>query len=533
MKRFSFKAKTTILITILITAVCASSIASIVAMSRRVESSETLKSLIKCVERNVDEIEYKNGILNIEDDFAFYSDGVYCEVFDESGNLIEGNAPFAINETSYFKDGKTEKVSGEKEEYYIYDTRLDFIKYEYEIDVFSGQIIKYEADVTMPEVMKAEEYKITKFKNGIDTEQAIDIALSHAGVSRADSTVLSVELPGYENMQVFRIEFTCNTPLYAGVWIRGAVPADYSSNAFSAINKAVIFTFPALILLAALGAFLLSKHTIRPVESISLSAREISSGNDLSKRIEVKSNSDEISTLASTFNGMLERLQASFENEKRFTSDVSHELRTPISVIKAECEFALSEHSNFNDKVEALVSINEQAVKMTDLVNTMLTLTKAEQGKTRFKYENIDLSALVSNVCAEFKTSKGITLFTNIKNNIRFNCNEMLIKQLVLNLVSNADKYGKENGYIKVSLSEENSDVILSVEDNGIGIKDEDIPKLTGRFYRADTSRGETDGFGLGLSLSDNIVALHGGKMLIESEFSVGSKFTVIFSEKN
>ena len=109
----------------------------------------------------------------------------------------------------------------------------------------------------------------------------------------------------------------------------------------------------------------------------------------------------------------------------------------------------------------------------------------------------------------------------------------MLIKQLILNLVSNADKYGKENGYIKVSLSKENSDVILSVEDNGIGIKDEDIPKITGRFYRADTSRGETDGFGLGLSLSDNIVALHGGKMLIESEFSVGSKFTVIFSEKN
>lgn len=531
MKNISFKAKTTIWITLLIAAVCAVSITGILLTGRRVASTEIQQSLISTVERNVDEIEYKNGILEIENDFAFYSDGIYCDVYGDSFEYINGRAPESLIDSTEFSNGEIKTHTNGDSEFYIYDTHLNFNKYEYEIDVFSGQIIQYEADVTSPEALTAGSYSVTRFNNGIDTEQAIDIALAHAGATRENATIITAEIPSYDNRQVFKIEFTCTEPLYEGVWVRGIVPANTAENAFGAINKALLYIIPVFVVIAALGAYLLSRRTIRPVENITRSARDISSGSDLTKRIEIDGGSNEISALAETFNGMLERLQISFESEKQFTSDASHELRTPLAVIKAECEYALSENADSEDKAEALASINEQTDKMTRLVNALLSLTRTEQGTERFHFENADMSTLVEETCLAFVPQKGIMLSTDIEKGIYYNMDISLISRLLENLLSNAVRYGKENGYINVTLKKNGEKIILSVKDNGIGIKDEDLPKIWGRFYRADSSRSSSEGFGLGLALVDRIAALHNGKADVKSVFGEGSEFIITFKK--
>lgn len=532
MKNISFKAKTTVWITALVSAVCILCVIGIVLMGIKLSDNQIEQSLISTVESNADEIEYKNGILEIESDFEFYKDGIYCDIYSSDFEYIGGETPNSLIHFSDFENGKIKKTEKNDNSYLVYDYRLDFSRFEYEIDVFSGQIIKYEANALASQNTSPAEYSVTYFENGINTEKAIDIALSHAGTTRENTTVIAAELPGYESRQVFRIEFICSEPVYDSIWIRGLIPSASAENAFGNVGKAFILIIPLFIILAAVGAYIISKKTIKPIEDIGRSAHEISSGKDLSKRIEINSDTNEITTLAKTFNEMLKRLQISFESEKQFTSDASHELRTPLAVIKAECEYALSGNADDNDKSVALESVLEQSDKMNSLVNSLLYLARTEQGMQRFKLIKTDLSSLICEICNNFNSEKGIKLESKIENGIFINAEPSLIYQMVENLLSNAVNYGKENGYIKVSLYNENSNIILSVKDNGIGIKEEDLSKIWNRFYRTDTSRSGGEGFGLGLALVKQIVQLHGGEVKVDSVIGEGSEFFIIFSKK-
>lgn len=529
LRRSSFRLRITVWITLLIAAVCSLGLFGILITGSQITDSRLQNELISTVERNVDEIEYKNGILEIENDFAFFYDDVYCNVFDSNGRYLDGESPAALINGENLKNGSIGSFEADGSKYYYYDTRLDFNKYEYEIDAFSGKIIKYEADTVMSELSDPV-YKTTVFKDGISSEKAVDIALEHAGLTRDKVKSLSVELPSNSDRTVFKVEFICSESTYPPVWVRGFINADAAKSAFDAINKTVIYIFPIFIIIAAVGAYLISRRTMKPVENICRSAREITDGADLSKRIEPEKSADEIYTLAETFNDMLARLQTSFENEKRFTSDASHELRTPLAVIKAECEYALSDKASDEDMLEALSSVDEQTDKMTKLVTALLTLSRTEQGDRRYKLEDTDLSALVKKLCADFPLAKNITLTADIEDGIVIPAQAQLISLMLENLLSNAVKYGRDGGHIEVTLKNKDG-VTLSVKDDGIGIKDEDLPKIWSRFYRADESRSRESGFGLGLSLVSQIATLHGGKADVTSVYGEGSEFTVTFRE--
>ena len=526
-RRSSFKLRITVWITLLIAVVSSLGIGGILITGSQIADSRLQNELISTVERNVDEIEYKNGILEIENDFAFFVDEVYCNVFDSSGRYIDGESPAALINSENRKNGVVGTFETDGNKYYYYDTRLDFNKYEYEIDAFSGKIIKYEADTAMSGLSDPV-YKSTEFKDGINSEKAIDIALEHAGLTRDEVSSLSVELPANADRTVFKVEFICSNSTYPPVWVRGFINADAAKSAFDAITMTVIYILPAFIIIAAVGAYLISRKTMKPVENICRSAHEITDGTDLSKRIEMEKSAGEIYTLAETFNDMLARLQTSFENEKQFTSDASHELRTPLAVIKAECEYALSDNASEEDMLEALSSIDEQTDKMTKLVTALLTLSRTEQGDKRYKLEDTDLSELVKKTCADFVLAKNITLTADIEDNIIIPAQAQLISLMLENLLSNAVKYGRDGGHIEVRLKKDNG-IVLSVKDDGIGIKEEDLPKIWGRFYRADESRSRESGFGLGLSLVSQIAALHGGKVSASSVYGEGSEFTVTF----
>ena len=313
--------------------------------------------------------------------------------------------------------------------------------------------------------------------------------------------------------------------------MRGVINVDSAKSAFDAINKALIYILPLFIVIAAAGAYIISRRAMAPIENITHSAKEISIGGDLSKRIEIGKSSDELYSLAQTFNEMLASLQTSFETEKQFTSDASHELRTPLAVIKAECEFALSDIAESDDKEEALSEISEQTDKMTKLVSALLTLSRTENGDKRYKLESTDISSLIKSAAQKLTLQKGITLKSDIDENIFMPAQPELFLLMAENLLSNAVKYGKENGEIRLSLKKSGNDVILTVKDNGIGIKEENLEKIFGRFFRADESRSKTEGFGLGLSLVKQIAELHSGEVTVFSVYGEGSEFKIIFRQ--
>ena len=531
MKKISFKIITTLWITVLIAVVCGVSVTALMLVSRKTADDRLKQSLISAVQNNSDEMEYSNGIFEVENDFAYYSNGVYCDLFTEKGEYIGGETPHSLIETSLL--GKTDVMQAtlDGENYYVYSKLLEFTKFEYEIDVMSGQIISYEADVTPVNELKPTPYSETNFKDGISTGEAIDLVLAHAGISRDEATVIGVQIPVYSDRQVFKIEFTSDKSSYGKIYIRAVCPSDDAVTVFDSVAKSAVYLLPFFIVIAAVGAYFISGKAVSPIERITESARAISSGSDLSKRLETSGAPREISSLADTFNGMFERLQTSFENEKRFTSDASHELRTPLAVIKAECEYALSQNADEEDRLQALESVEEQADKMTSLVAALLAVTRAEQGQTRFALEKANLGELVSDICRKFRPTKNITLNTEINNDIIINMNPSLMTQLVENLISNADKYGRENGEICVRLYAEGENAVLYVRDNGIGIGKEDLPKIWNRFYRADASRSETEGFGLGLALVKKIAEIHSAQCTAQSEIDKFTEIRIIFKK--
>lgn len=529
MKHSSFKLKITFWITLLIAIVCTLAISGIMIMSSRIADSELQQDLIGIVERNVDEIEYKNGILEIEKDFAFYYDEVYCNVFDEAGQYINGESPASLVNSENLKNGEVGTFETDGGKYYYYDTRLDFQKYEYEIDVISGQILKYEADTVMTEQLSDTEHKETNFNGGISSSKAVEIALNHTGLKKEELKSLNVEITSDSDKAVFKVEFICNESTYPPIWVRGVINADSATSTLNAISKTLVFILPLFIVIAAVGAYIISRRAMTPIENITRSAKEISSGNDLSKRIEPGKSAEELSSLAQTFNEMLASLQASFESEKQFTSDASHELRTPLAVIKAECEYAMSDLAESEDKEDALSEISEQAEKMTKLVSALLTLSRTENGDKRYKLENTDISALLKSVLQKFTPQKGITLNTDIEDGICMPAQSELFSLMAENLLSNAVKYGKENGTIKLSLKKDGNKTVLSIKDDGIGIKEENIEKIFNRFFRADESRSKTEGFGLGLSIAKQIAELHSGEITVLSVYGKGSEFKIIF----
>ena len=219
-----------------------------------------------------------------------------------------------------------------------------------------------------------------------------------------------------------------------------------------------------------------------------------------------------------------------------FISNVSHELRTPISVILSECEYAEECVDNVDDFKEVVTSIKTQAVKMSKLVSELLMISRMDNNRLKLNFEDTDISELLTFVCeeqVEIQTKK-ISLIQNIEPNIICKVDRLLITRLFINLISNAYQYSDENTKILVSLMRENNKVIFSVEDEGIGIAEEDIEKIWNRFYQVNPSRTSEDGSGssgLGLSMVKWISDSHQGELNVTSTIGKGSTFSFILSE--
>ncbi len=319
------------------------------------------------------------------------------------------------------------------------------------------------------------------------------------------------------------------SPYYSVVQV--ATPMERINETMKTFLFIILITVPISVLFSALGGILITDRVLSPVKEMTKAARRISSEN-LSERLDVKGN-DELSELASTFNDMIERLERSFNRIKEFSADVSHELRTPLTALKGQIEVALLRDRSKEEYRGVLESSLDEIERLTKVVNGLLTLSRGETGKIFLERERVHLEELVAEVVSQIypmMEERNISFDLERDGEDVILGDRNLLKQAFLNLVENAVKYNVEGGSVTVEIQGSDGCVILRVRDTGVGIPEDEVPRIFEKFYRVEKSRARSvGGAGLGLSIVKWIVDAHGGKIEVESVLGKGTSFTVSF----
>ncbi len=316
---------------------------------------------------------------------------------------------------------------------------------------------------------------------------------------------------------------------YGDLWIRGVVESSVIEYTLETIIFISLISLPFFLFFAGLTGYIIFRNSFKPIDQIREAAQKINDGNDLTKRINLGEGTNEIYSLANTFDTMFDKLQTSFDNEVQFTSDVSHELRTPISVIMSQSEYGQDYTSSVREAKDIFNIIFKESKKMSILVSQLLTLARMDKGRQKINLEEIEIGELIEIAIEGQKLQseeKNITIFSDIQENVYSSVDEIMIMRVFTNLISNAISYGKENGYIKVCLNKDNNNAIIKIEDNGIGISEENLEKIWVRFFQVDPSR-TTENSGLGLSMVKGIIEIHKGSIYVQSELNKGTVFTI------
>jgi len=297
--------------------------------------------------------------------------------------------------------------------------------------------------------------------------------------------------------------------------------------------KNILFVLEPILLFLLL--FVVSKlvnKMLRSIGRITKIANKISV-TDLSQSILQPTSDDEIKQLVDSFNNMLGRLKNEVEMLDRFNSDVSHELKTPLTVIKGEIEITLNKIRKPEYYIKSLKTIEDEASSIQTIVDNLLMLTKYTKANIKQTFTTLSLDSCLLDTIDKYSIQlkeKNIKLHLEKFEPITIEANFQLITTILSNLIDNAIKYTLNNKNIYISLYNEDNNIYFIIKDEGIGIKEEHLPKVIDRFYRVDESRNKKiKGFGLGLSIVKNSVALHGAKIEINSKENIGTTIKIIF----
>lgn len=284
---------------------------------------------------------------------------------------------------------------------------------------------------------------------------------------------------------------------------------------------------PIALLVAAFGGLFLTGRALRPVRAVTHAASNIGA-QDLSQRLEVEGK-DEIAELAETFNGMIARLEQSFDRQRRFTADASHELRTPLTRIKLATSSSLEGEPDVVRYRRALEVADTAADAMSRLVQQLLLLARADAGRLELQFQVLEIATLAREAADSVPELATERLRLELPPaGAAVSGDPEMLKRVVANLLENAARHTPQEGLVRLSATVTSDSAVLVVSDSGEGIAPEHLPHLTERFYRVDTARSRADGgCGLGLAITKGIVEAHGGTLLIESELGKGTSVTV------
>jgi heavy metal sensor kinase len=290
---------------------------------------------------------------------------------------------------------------------------------------------------------------------------------------------------------------------------------------------------PITLLIAGLGGYFLARRSLSPVVAMSEQARWIGAEN-LEARLSVRPPDDELGHLASSFNGLLDRLNASFDRQKRFVADASHELRTPVAILCGETEVALAKEDRSQQEYrETLRILADESKRLKRIVEDLFTLARADAGQYPLSYTDFYLDELAAECAKNVRTlaaAKQITLACEPSGEALIRADESLVRRMLLNLLDNAIKYTQPGGSVSVHVAHRDGVYDLSVTDSGSGIPADLHSRIFERFFRVDKARSRKEqdgsGAGLGLSIGAWIASAHSGNLGLTRSGSEGSTFT-------
>lgn len=291
---------------------------------------------------------------------------------------------------------------------------------------------------------------------------------------------------------------------------------------------------PLLLILAVCGGYWMSGRALRPVDRIASAAKRISSAN-LSERLPYSGSGDELDRLSQVLNKMLSGLEAAFRQITQFTADASHELRTPLAIIRTTAELSLSRPRTLVEHERAWSAVLVQTDRTTELIEDLLTLTRADSGAGEFNLEAVALAPIVAASVSDMEimaTSKGVHLQLNCQAELELTGDAAALRRVFAILIDNALKATAPGGIVNVSVTRDYAPLdagLVTVSDSGVGISEEHLPHIFDRFYRASADRSRaTGGAGLGLAIAHWIVAAHSGTIHVRSQVGAGSSFQVV-----
>ncbi len=312
-------------------------------------------------------------------------------------------------------------------------------------------------------------------------------------------------------------------------------PAIEAGASFERLGTSILLVLPLILLCAALLGYILSSRALRPVSQMIDELEAITDGRSLHRRLLAGAlQAEELARLSKALNALLARLETSFDAMRRFVADASHELKTPLMVMRAGVERTLTDPKT---SPEALLPLEETLVgvrHMTELVDALLTLARVDEGRMELHREPVNLGDLLAET---FETAQilgeeaGVDVTLELPGGpVVVDADGGRIRQLVMNLVTNAVKYTPAGGKVWMTLTGTPQAATISVRDTGIGIAPGDVARVFDRFWRADPARsrtGERPGIGLGLAISKWIAEAHGGSIAVTSRPQRGTTFTV------
>ena len=294
----------------------------------------------------------------------------------------------------------------------------------------------------------------------------------------------------------------------------------------------LIFSYPLILILLFVIARLIAGRSIKPISSIILTSNIITKDN-LKSRILLPQNKDELYTLSTTINNLLDRIENTIEREKQFTSDASHELRTPLTVIKGTLEVLIRKPRNEEEYHQKINFCIGEINHLNHLIDQLLLLARFENQKKSIKIEKTHLNAIILDTISRYSSivkSKNIQITTLFTKEYYIESDGYLLAIIINNLISNALKYSNENSSISILISQEKGIIECLISDYGIGIPAEDLQKIFDQFYRSKSmEHNEIKGTGLGLSIVKRLCVLLNIEIEIASEETIGTKVILRF----
>jgi len=352
--------------------------------------------------------------------------------------------------------------------------------------------------------------------------------LAEASRSDRNITTISGENSGF---RAYVQHFTADGRTWSLVILRSLRP---QRELLEQIRLTFAWLIPLSVLLAGIGGYFLARKSLEPVAAMGAQAERISAAN-LHERLAVKNASDELGRLARTFNDLLDRLDQSFERQRRFISDASHELRTPISILRGEAEVALSQPERSSEEYrESLAVLQQEAERLGSIVEDLFTLTRADAGEYRLSRSDFYLDELAADCVRAARAlaqAKNIVLAAaDTPREMPVRADEELLRRMILNLLDNAIKYTPEGGKVSVACTIAVDGYDLSITDSGPGVPADLQSRIFERFFRVDRARARTardGGAGLGLSIARWIAEAHDGRIDLVRSDATGSVFKV------